>query len=65
MPRRPKPPLERIARALCRNAGNPENITYHGRPMWESYLPEARAVVEALLDGASEGERAVVEGWLG
>lgn len=60
---KPKPPLERIARALCRRAGVLENITYQGRPMWEQYLPDARAVIEALLDGASEEERAVVEGW--
>lgn len=62
---KPKPALERIARALCRQAGNPENTKFEGRPMWEQYLPEARAVVEALLDGASEDERRVIEGWRG
>lgn len=65
MAAKPKPPLERIARALCRQAGVPENITFEGHPMWEQYLPEARAVIAALLDGASEDERRVIEGWVG
>lgn len=65
MPRRPKPPLERIARTLCKRAGVLENITYQGRPMWEQYLPDARAVLVALLDGASEDEKRVIEGWMG
>ena len=45
-----KPLLERIARALCAHAGNPENTQFEGRPMWESYLPEARAVLEAIRE---------------
>ena len=45
-----KPILERAARALCRHAGNPENPKFEGRPMWESYLPDARAVLEAITE---------------
>lgn len=29
-------------------ANNPEDSTFEGRPMWESYLPEADAVLEAI-----------------
>jgi hypothetical protein len=29
-------------------ARNPEDSTFEGRPMWESYLPEADAVLEAI-----------------
>lgn len=42
------PPLERAARALCRLDGHPENIRFEGAPMWQSYLPQARAVFEAI-----------------
>jgi len=47
-PRKPKPARELAARALCRLAGNPEDTKFEGRPMWESYLPEADAVLEAI-----------------
>jgi len=46
--RKPKSARELAARALCRKAGNPEDIKFEGRPMWESYLPEAMAVLEAI-----------------
>lgn len=45
-----KPPLERAARALCTLAGNPENATMNGKPLWMDYLPEARAVIEAIRE---------------
>lgn len=48
MHRKPKPARELAARALCRMANNPEDSTFEGRPMWESYLPEADAVLEAI-----------------
>lgn len=44
----PKPPLELACRALCRFHGVPEDTKFEGRPMWESYIPEARAVMDAL-----------------
>lgn len=47
-PRKPKPARELAARALCRCAGHPEDIKFQGRPMWESFLPEADAVLEAI-----------------
>jgi hypothetical protein len=62
--RKPKPPLERAARALCRHEGLPENIMFEDRPMWESYLPKARAVLMALQEGATGEEWAMIEGWL-
>ena len=45
-----KPALERAARALCRHAGNPENTQFEGKPMWQSYLPEAAAVLTAIRE---------------
>lgn len=41
--------LEAAARALCRQAGNPENTKFEGQPMWMSYLPEASAAIQAAL----------------
>lgn len=49
-------PRERAARALCRFNDVPENTAFEGRPMWESFLPEVDAVLEAAL-GAEELER--------
>ena len=52
----PKPRREIVARALCRLAGHPENITFEGKPMWESYLPEADAVLKALDEAEEKGD---------
>jgi hypothetical protein len=38
---------ERAARELCRRAGDPENITFYGKPMWMAYLPEVDTVLRA------------------
>lgn len=46
--RRPKSDREVAARALCRFDGHPEEIKFEGRPMWESFLPQADAVLEAI-----------------
>lgn len=46
----PKRPLERVARALCRLDAMPEDVTFEGRPMWESYLANARAAIGAMRD---------------
>lgn len=43
-------PRERAARALCRNAGNPENTKFEGSPMWMSYLDEVDIVLQAALE---------------
>lgn len=40
-----QPVAEIIGRALCRHAGNPENTTHRGAPLWASYLPEAQALL--------------------
>lgn len=47
--RKPKPPRERAARALCTSRGLPENTKFEGRPMWESLLPEVDIVLKAAL----------------
>lgn len=39
--------IEAAARALCRAEGNPENSKFEGRPMWQSYVPAAKAAIEA------------------
>lgn len=39
---------ELAARALCRHDGHAEDIKFEGRPMWESYLPAADAVLKAI-----------------
>lgn len=54
MPRKPKPARELAARALCRHDGHPEDTKFEGRPMWESYLPAADAVLAAI--GWREGD---------
>lgn len=46
--RKPQPARELAARALCRLDGHPEDIKFEGRPMWESYLVQADAVLEAI-----------------
>lgn len=48
MTRKPKPARELAARALCRHDGHPEDTQFEGKPMWESYLPAADAVLEAI-----------------
>lgn len=63
-----KSPLERAARALCSLAGNPENTTFEGKPMWQSYLPQARAVLLAVKDSGANvsavgGEQISTEGF--
>ncbi|WP_287459361.1 hypothetical protein [Sphingomonas sp.] len=41
--------IDAAARALCRQDGNPENTKFEGKPMWQSYLPAAKAAIEAAL----------------
>jgi hypothetical protein len=47
-------PMERAARALCELAGNPPGATLDGKPLWQDYLPEVRAVLQAIRE-PSEG----------
>ncbi|MGV1681723.1 hypothetical protein [Sphingopyxis sp. NJF-3] len=42
--------LERVARALCELDANPPNATMDGKPLWQDYLPEARAAIMALRE---------------
>jgi hypothetical protein len=48
MPKKQQTDWEKAARALCRHAGQPENMMHNGRPMWMSYLAEAKAVLVAI-----------------
>lgn len=56
----PKSPLERAARALCELAGNPPGATMGGKPLWMDYLPEVRAVVEAIREPSEDMKSAPV-----
>ena len=42
--------LERVARALCELDANPPDATMGGKPLWQDYLPEARAAIMALRE---------------
>lgn len=59
--KKPKPPRERAARALCSSKGLPENTKFEGRPMWESFLPEVDIVLKAALS-PEEWERMKADG---
>lgn len=59
--KRHQPPRELAARALFRSNNVAEDTMFEGRPMWESFLPEVDAVLEAAL-GADELERMKQEG---
>lgn len=49
-----RPPLECAARALCALDSHPPDIKMDGKPMWQDYLPEVRAVLGALRDPSVE-----------
>lgn len=53
----PTPARERAARAICQVRRLPENVTFDGAPLWERFLPEVDAVIEALgwEDGTDGG----------
>ena len=46
------PIIEAAARALCHHAGNPENATIDGLPLWKDYVPEVREVLIAIRDAS-------------
>ncbi len=60
MTRRPKPPRERAARALCNLDGHPPDIQFEGAPMWRSYLPQVDDVLRVAL--GDEAWEAMLEG---
>ncbi|MBO9377655.1 hypothetical protein GG804_12835 [Sphingomonas histidinilytica] len=43
-------PIERAARALCEMDGNPPGATMDGKPLWQDYVPEVRAVLTAIRE---------------
>ncbi|WP_260927425.1 hypothetical protein [Novosphingobium sp. 9] len=47
---KPKPVHERAARALCLLDSNPPDATMDGKPLWMDYLPEVRAVLQAIRE---------------
>lgn len=53
--------IERAARTLCKFDGHPENIKFEGAPMWRSYVPQARALLDSVRATPPAG--ADVEVW--
>lgn len=54
------PARELAARAICKARRLPETVTIDGAPLWERFLPEADAVLEAIgwvTDEAEEQRR--------
>ena len=47
--------IERAARALCAFDRHAENIKFEGSPMWQSYVPQARALLDAIRLAAPAG----------
>lgn len=45
-----KTTLERAARALCERDGHPSNAKRAGKALWRDYIPDARAVLNAIRD---------------
>ncbi|HEX7819154.1 MAG TPA: hypothetical protein VF463_00900 [Sphingobium sp.] len=41
--------VEAAARAICRSAGNPENIKAKVKPMRQDYLPDAKTAPDVAL----------------
>lgn len=64
--------IEKAARALCKFDGHAENIKFEGAPMWQSYVQQARALLDSVQAAAPAGtdseiwramiEAALVEG---
>lgn len=42
------PHRELAARAICKTRKLPENVMLDGVPLWQRFLPEADAVLEAI-----------------
>lgn len=59
--KKPQPPRERAARALCSPKGLPENTKFEGRPMWENFIVEVDVVLQAALS-PEEWEKVKSEG---
>jgi len=53
--------IERAARALCKFDGHAENIRFEGAPMWQSYVPRVRALLDSVRGTAPAGTD--TEGW--
>lgn len=43
---------QRAARALCKFDGHAENIRFEGAPMWRSYVPQVRALLDSVRQAA-------------
>ena len=41
-------PIERAARALCKCDGQSDDGKRKGEPLWQSYVPQVRAVLDAI-----------------
>jgi len=57
----PKSPLDPAARALCELDNNPPGATMGGKPLWMDYLPEVRAVLQAIREPSAKMDLAAAE----
>jgi len=46
--------IERVARTLCKAAGQSENAVCQGKPMWRTYEKTARIVLKAMREPSLE-----------
>ena len=53
--------IERAARALCRLDGRPEDEELADKPRWQSYLPQVRAVLDAIHEPSPQMAEAGAE----
>lgn len=59
MSRRPRPPREEAARALCHKDGHPPDFNFSGDPMWMNYLEDVDTVLMVVL--GEDAWREIVE----
>ncbi len=52
-------PIERAARALCELDGNPPGATMDGKPLWQDYVSEVRAVLSAIREPDADHARQI------
>ena len=46
--------VERVARAICVTWDNPDADEVDGRKVWETYVPEASAAIEAMREPSDD-----------
>jgi hypothetical protein len=55
--------IERVARALCKADGKPEDTMLAGEPMWASYIGQACALLTAMREPTISMSEAPLDSW--